>query len=49
MDKAAEDDARKKNIIETEINILKRVSHDHVVKMIEIFETEDKIILVLQL
>jgi len=41
--------ARKKEIIDVEIEILKRVNHQHVVKLYDLFETEDKYFLVLQL
>jgi len=49
MRKADEGDLKKDQIIKTEIEILKRVDHPHVVKMEEVFEMDDEIILVLQL
>uniref|UniRef100_A0A7S4HNE9 phosphorylase kinase n=1 Tax=Vannella robusta TaxID=1487602 RepID=A0A7S4HNE9_9EUKA len=49
MQKADEGDLKKAQIIKTEIEILKRVNHPHVVKMEEVFENDDKIILVLQI
>ena len=49
MDKASTGDLKKEQIIETEIEVLKRVSHPHVVKMSEVFESDTQIILVLQL
>ena len=49
MQKAGEGDIKKEQIIATEIEILKRVDHPHVVKMEEVFESEKEIILVLQL
>jgi len=49
MDKPPPDDERKCHIVDVEINILKRVYHQNVIKLHEVFETNDKIILVLQL
>jgi len=49
MDKANTGDLKKEQIIETEIEVLKRVNHPNVVKMFEVFESESQIILVLQL
>ena len=49
MKRAAKDDQNKQKIIDTEINILRQVSHPHVVKLKEIFEDDEDIILVLQL
>mmetsp|Transcript_22317 Transcript_22317/g.62670 ORF Transcript_22317/g.62670 Transcript_22317/m.62670 type:complete len:373 (+) Transcript_22317:95-1213(+) len=48
MDKE-EDNARKKEIIDIEIEILKRVNHTHVVKLADIYETDTQYSLVLQL
>merc|ERR1712063_102391 len=49
MKRGAKDDQNKQKIIDTEINILRQVSHPHVVKLKEIFEDDEDIILVLQL
>jgi len=43
------ENARKKEIIDIEIEILKRVNHPHVVKLFDLFETETEYFLVLQL
>jgi len=43
------ENARKKEIIDIEIEILKRVNHPHVVKLFDLFETDTEYFLVLQL
>ena len=41
--------AGKENMIQSEINILKKVKHEHIVQLYELFETEAKIYLVMEL
>jgi serine/threonine protein kinase len=39
----------KENMIQSEISILKRVRHDNIIQLYELFETEHKIYLVMEL
>ncbi len=39
----------KENMIETEVNILKKVKHDHIISLYEMFEIDNKIYLVMEL
>jgi serine/threonine protein kinase len=41
--------AGKENMIHSEINILKKVKHDNIIQLFELFETEHKIYLVMEL
>jgi calcium/calmodulin-dependent protein kinase I len=41
--------AGKENMIVSEINILKKVKHDHIIPLYELFEAEQKIYLVMEL
>ena len=36
-------------MIETEVNILKRVKHDHIIRLYEMFELDNRIYLVMEL
>jgi serine/threonine protein kinase len=41
--------AGKENMIQSEISILKKVQHENIIQLYELFETETKIYLVMQL